>query len=133
MKSRDKTAVSTLRMLSSTLKNKEIETRAPLTDDDVLRLIQTGIKQRREAMVQYEEGGRADLVEQEKAEAEVLERYLPSQLSEAELESVVEAAISQVGATSIKDMGQVMKQVLAQVAGRADGGAVNAKVREKLA
>jgi uncharacterized protein YqeY len=123
----------TLRLLEAGLKNRKIELRRELTDDEVIKVVQTGVKQRREAIEQYAAGGRADLVAQEQAELEVLSRYLPKQLGTAELEAVVDAAIADVGASGAKDMGAVMKRALALCAGRADGAAVNALVRAKLA
>jgi len=133
LKGGNKDAVRTLRLLQAGLKNREIELRRPLADDDVVKVLQTAVKQRKEAIAQYEAGGRADLVAQERAELEVLSGYLPDQLGEAELAALVEAAIAEVGATGPKDLGAVMKRVLAQAAGRADGAAVNALVRARLA
>jgi uncharacterized protein YqeY len=133
LKGGNKDAVRTLRLLQAGLKNREIELRRPLADDDVVKVLQTAVKQRKEAIAQYEAGGRADLVAQERAELEVLSGYLPDQLGEAELAALVDAAIAEVGATGPKDLGAVMKRVLAQAAGRADGAAVNALVRARLA
>ena len=133
MKARQSVTVSTLRMLTAALKNREIEVQKPLTDEEVRRVIQTGIKQRKDSQAQYKTGGRDDLAEQEGAEADVLQAYMPEPLSEADLAAVVEAAIADLGAGGMKDMGAVMKQVLAKCAGRADGGQVNKLVREKLA
>lgn len=133
MKARQGVTVSALRMLNAALKNREIEVQKPLTDDDIRRVIQTGIKQRKEAQAQYEAGGRDDLAEKERAEAEVLQAYMPEQLSEADLARVVEETIAELGASGMKDMGAVMKQVLAKCAGQAEGGQVNKLVREQLA
>ncbi len=120
-------------MVEAALKNKQIELRRDLSDAEVVQAVQGGIKQRRDSIAQYEKGGRADLVAQEEAEVTVLTRYLPAQLSEAELTALVEAAIAEVGATGPKDLGAVMKQVMAKAAGRAEGGRINALVRAKLA
>ena len=133
LKAGDKDAVRTLRMVEAALKNKQIELRRDLSDAEVVQAVQGGIKQRRDSIAQYEKGGRADLVAQEEAEVAVLTRYLPAQLSEAELTALVEAAIAEVGATGPKDLGAVMKQVMAKAAGRAEGGRINALVRAKLA
>jgi uncharacterized protein YqeY len=128
-----KDALRALRMLQAGLKNREIELRRPLEDDDVLKVIQGAVKQRKDSIAQYEAGGRDDLVAQERAELDVLSAYLPEQLGQAELEALVDAAIAEVGASGPKDMGAVMKRALALCAGRADGAAVNALVRAKLA
>jgi uncharacterized protein YqeY len=133
LKAGRKDVVRTLRMLEAALKNKQIELRRPLTDPEIVQAVQAGIKQRRESIAQYAKGGRADLVAQEEAEAAVLADYLPAQLSEAELDAMVRAAIAEVGATGPKDLGAVMKRVMGQAAGRADGARINALVRARLA
>jgi len=133
LKAGRKDAVRTLRMLEATLKNKQIELRRPIEDAEVVQAIQGGIKQRRESIAQFEKGGRADLVAQEQAEAEVLAEYLPAQLSDADLDAMVQAAIAEVGATGPKDLGAVMKHVMARAAGRAEGARISASVRAKLA
>jgi len=133
LKAGQKDAVRTLRMLEAALKNKQIELRRPLEDAEVVQAIQGGIKQRRDSIAQYEKGGRPDLVAQEQAEADVLTGYLPAQLTDAELDALVQAAIAEVGATGPKDLGAVMKRVMAQAAGRAEGGRINALVRARLA
>ena len=132
MKSGQKDAVRALRMLHAGIKNKQIEQGAPLTDDEVVRLVQSSIKQRKDSAEQYAAAGRDELAAQEQAEIDVFSAYLPEQLSEAELGSLVDDAIAKVGATSLKDMGAVMKQVMAACAGRAEGAAINALVRAKL-
>ena len=128
-----KDALRALRMLQAGLKNREIELRRPLTDDDVVKAVQGAVKQRKDSITQFQAGGRADLVAQEQAEVDVLSAYLPAQLGAAELEALVDAAIAEVGATGPKDMGAVMKRAMALCAGKADGSAVNALVRAKLA
>lgn len=133
LKAGRKDAVRTLRMLEAALKNKQIELRRELTDAEVVQAVQGGIKQRRDSIAQYEKGGRDDLVAQERAEVEVLTEYLPAQLTDAELEAMVQAAITEVGATGLGDLGAVMKHVMAKAAGRAEGGRINALVRAKLA
>jgi len=132
MKAKDTAKVSTLRLLISEIKNKEIDKRGELTDDEILAVIQKAVKQRKESIEQYEKAGRSDLVEKEKKELEILEAYLPQPLSEEELEAIIDEAIKEAQATSVKDMGKVMKIVMPKVRGRADGKIVNQKVREKL-
>ncbi|MFQ5508780.1 MAG: GatB/YqeY domain-containing protein [Leptospirillia bacterium] len=133
MKAGEKGVVGTLRMLQAALKNREIELRRPLEDAEETAIVQTAIKQRKDSRAQYEAGGRQDLADQEKFEIEVIQAYLPPQLSDEALERIVDAAVSETGATGMKDMGAVMKCVLARCAGQADGSTVSAKVREKLA
>lgn len=133
LKAGRKDAVRTLRMLQAALKNREIELRQPLDDDQVAKVIQGQLKQRNDSIAQFTTGNRPDLVAQEQAEADLLAAYLPKPLSEAEVEALVDTAIREVGAGGMKDMGAVMKHVLAHCAGRADGAVVNAKVRARLA
>lgn len=133
MKAGRKDAVRTLRMLSAAVKNKEIELGHALTADEAVAVVRSGVKQRNDAIAQYRDAGRAELAEQEAEEVTVLEQYLPAALPEQELEDIVTRAIADLGASGMKDMGTVMKSVMAAVAGRADGSAVSAKVREKLA
>ncbi len=132
MKAKDTARVSTLRLLLSEIKNKEIDKRGELSDDEVLAVIQKAVKQRRESIEQYKKAGREDLAEKESKELEILESYLPQPLTEEELEAIIDEAIKEVGATSPRDMGKVMKVVMPKVRGRADGKVVNQKVREKL-
>ena len=132
MKARRKEAVGALRMLHSGIKNKQIELKRPLEDGDVVRLVQTAIKQRKDSASQYAAAGRDDLAATEEAEIEVFSVYLPAQLSDAELDVLVDQAIADVGATGPKDLGAVMKKVLAACAGQAEGAVVSAKVRAKL-
>src|SRR5450631_3187683 len=111
MKAKNERAVSTLRMVNSALKNADIEARGtskpPLTDDDVLPLLQKMIKQRQESVELYQKGGRADLVKQEQEEIAIISGYLPKQMSEAEMTAAIEQAIKDTGASSMKDMGKV--------------------------
>ncbi len=132
MKSKDKVKLSTIRMINSLIKNSEIEKRGELTDDEIVQLLMKYAKQRRESIEMYEKGGRQDLVEKEKAELAVVESYLPKQLSEDELKEIVKKAIEETGASSVKDLGKVMKAVMPRVKGRADGSVVNRIVREML-
>jgi uncharacterized protein YqeY len=119
-------------MLQAAIKQREVDERITLDDTQVLSVIEKMIKQRREAIAQFEAGGRADLVGKEQAEVKVLQAYLPEQLSAAELEALVVAAIAETGAASVKDMGKVMGLVKTRAAGRADMGAVSALIKTRL-
>lgn len=126
--------LSVIRMVRASLKNREIERGKgkPLTDADVMEVILSGIKQRRDAIEQFRKGGRADLVAKEEHEVVILQSFLPPPLSDDELAGLVREAAVEVGASGPKDMGKVMKAVLPRVAGRAEGGAVNAAVKRHL-
>ncbi len=132
MKAKDTVRLSTLRLLLSEIKNKEIDKRGELTDDEILAVIQKAVKQRRESIQQYKDGGREDLAEKEQKELEVLEAYLPQPLSEEELMSLIDEVIKEVGATSMRDMGKVMREIMPKVRGRADGKLVNELVKKRL-
>lgn len=132
MKSKDETKVSVLRLLKSALQNYQIAEQKELSDDDIIKVIQKEIKQRKDSISTYETGGRSELADKEKAEIEVLTKYMPQQLSNEELTEIVEKAIAETGATSEADIGKVMGRVMPQVAGRADGGQVSAKAKELL-
>ena len=132
MKSSDKIKVSTLRMVKASLKNREIEKRAELSDEEVIEVLTTLAKQRRESISEFERGGRADLAEREREELAVIQSYLPEQLSEEELNRIVQETIEETGASSLKDVGKVMKSLMPKVKGRADGRQVNQKVRKLL-
>ncbi len=132
LKSGAKDKVSTLRMLNAALKNKQIDKRRPLTEEEVVETARTLIKQRRDSVEQFAKGGRQDLVDKETAEITVLEVYLPKQLTREELEIMVRDAIAQSGAQSAKDMGKVMKTLVPIVGGRADGKLVSELVKNAL-
>ncbi|MFA5158410.1 MAG: GatB/YqeY domain-containing protein [Patescibacteria group bacterium] len=132
MKSRDEIKVSVLRMLKSALQNEKIKAGKDLSDDDIIKIIQREIKQRRDSIETYEAGGRSELAAKEKAEIEVLTKYMPQQLSNEELTAIVKSAIEETGATGMQEMGKVMGKVMPKVAGKADGNAVSAKVKELL-
>lgn len=131
-KARDKVRLSTIRMVRAEVKNREIAKKGELVADELLKLVATLAKQRRESIEQFAAGGRDDLVAQETAELAVLESYLPQPLGEDELKKVVEEVIAATGATGKKDMGAVMQAVMPKVAGRADGKAVNKLVASLL-
>ncbi len=125
--------LSVLRMLQSALKNKEIEkNKEELTDDDVVSVVGAEIKKRRDAAKEYEKVNRPDAADQEKAEIEILLRYMPEQMGEDEIRSLVKNAVEETQAEGMKDIGKVMKVIMPQVKGKADGQVVNSIVREEL-
>jgi uncharacterized protein YqeY len=133
MKSKDAARLSTLRMLKAALMNREIERGRALDDRESLQVVSVLVKQRRDSIDQFLKGGRQDLVDKETAEIVILESYLPPAVTAADLERVVDAAIASTGATSSKDMGKVMKAVMADLSGQTvDGKTVNELVRRKL-
>jgi hypothetical protein len=132
MKAKDEIRVSTIRMLNSSIKYKEIDKKVELTDDDVLTILSTAAKQRREAIEQYENGGRQELADKEKAELAVIEGFMPAQMSEDEIKKAVAEAVAESGAEGPKDMGKLMKVLMPRVKGRADGKLVNEIVRAAL-
>jgi len=132
MRASDKERLSTIRMVQAAIKQREVDERITLDDAQVIAVLEKMVKQRRESIAQFEQGGRPDLAEKEQAEIALLKTYLPAPLSEAELDALVRDAISSTGATSIKDMGKVMGVVKAQAAGRADMGAVSARIKAAL-
>jgi uncharacterized protein YqeY len=132
MKARDAIRTSALRMVKAALKNREIDKRAELDDDDALQAISTLAKQRRESIEQFRAGGRQDLVEKEQFELRILQEFLPEEIGEEEVRQAVAAAIVEAGASGPKDMGKVMSVLMPKLKGRADGKMVNALVREAL-
>jgi uncharacterized protein len=133
MKARDQQRLVALRMLKTALMNREIERGRPLDENESRQVVSSLVKQRRDSIEQFTKGGRQDLVDKETAEIAVLERYLPPAVDSDELERVVDNAISSTGASSAKDMGKVMKAVMAELAGKTvDGKLVNELVRRKL-
>jgi len=133
MKSRDAARTSTLRMVKAALQNREIEKGGALDEGEMIKLLRSMVKQRQDSIEQFEKGGRQDLVEKERAEVEVIEAYLPQPASRAEIEQAVAVAISETEATTMKDMGKVMKAAQAHLAGKnADGRAVSEVVKAKL-
>lgn len=130
--SRDEIKVSTLRLLISEINNTKIAKGSELSDQDVLGVIQREAKKRRESIESFKKGGRDDLAQKEELELNILTTYLPAQLSNEELTKIIEESITELGATSLQDMGKVMSGVMAKVSGRADGGTVSSLVKEKL-
>ena len=132
MKAGEKDRLKVLRLILAAIKQVEVDKRIELDDPTVLSVLDKMVKQRRDSIEQFQKGGRNDLADIELAEIAVLETYLPEQLSEAELEAMIDAAIHSTGAESIRDMGKVMGQIKSQAAGRADMGAVGARVKARL-
>lgn len=132
LKSRDDVRVSVVRMMKASLKNKEIEKMGNLSDEDVLQVLSTLAKQRRESIESFTAGGRIELAEKEAKELEILQTYLPKQLSPEELDAVIREAISESGAKAANEIGKVMKLLSPRVKGAADGKVVNQRVKELL-
>ena len=132
MKAGEKDRLKVVRLMLAAIKQVEVDTRTDLDDAAVLSVLDKMVKQRRDSVEQFEKGGRDDLAAIENAEIAILETYLPEQLSEEDLDAMINEAISATGAESIRDMGKVMGQIKAQAAGRADMGAVGAKVKARL-
>lgn len=135
MRAREQVRVATLRMVLTGISNTEVsgESARELSDDETLKVVAKEAKKRKESATAYRDAGRPELAEREEAELAVLETYLPAQLGDDELTAIVDRAIEQVGATSMAQMGQVMKAAQTEAAGRADGGAIAAKVKARLA
>jgi uncharacterized protein len=132
MKAREQVRVGALRMLMTAVKNTEVEKLHELSDDEVLEVIAREAKRRRESIEAFEKGGRSDLVEKETGELAVLEAYLPERLSDEELSALVDRAISETGASTPRQMGEVMKALMPKLRGRADGAQVSAMVKARL-
>ena len=132
MRAGDKERLATVRLALAAIKQREVDERIVLDDTQVLSVLEKMIKQRREAITQFESGGRADLVAKENSEIVVLQHYLPAQMGAAEVDAMIAAAIAESGATTIKDMGKVMALVKPKAAGRTDMGAVSALIKQKL-
>jgi hypothetical protein len=132
MKGGDKTKVATLRLLIAALKNERIQAGRELTADEIEAAVRRGVKQRKDSIEQYAKGGRQDLVEAEKAELAVLESYLPKGLSDAEIEAAIRAIVAEKGFSSGKDVGLVMKELMARHRGRVDGKRAQEMARQIL-
>ncbi len=133
MKARDERRLSTLRMMKAALKNKEIDKRAPLDDREALQVLGTLIKQRKDSVEQFTRGGRQDLADKEAAEISLIETYMPKAVGEEEIAATVRATIAEMGSPTMKDMGAVMKNVMAKFAGaRVDGKLVSETVKKLL-
>ena len=132
MKSGDKLRLSTIRMIRSALKNKEIELRKALDDGEIQKVIQGMVRKGEESLEQFKLGGRMDLVEKEGKEIEILKSYLPQAMTREEILKVIDEAIQETQSTSAKDMGKVMKSVMPKLQGKADGKLINQLVKERL-
>lgn len=132
MKSKNELTLSTLRMLKSAIKNREIELGHSLSDQELGEMVAKSVKQRRESIVEYQKGDRADLVKKEQDEIKILEKYLPKQMDETEISKIVEEAIESTNANGLTDMGKVMGTIMPKVKGKADGTLVSKLVKEKL-
>ena len=132
MRSGEKERLGLIRMITAAIKQREVDERITLDDAQVLSVLEKMIKQRKESLVQFQAGNRQDLVDKEAAEITLLQGYLPSQLSDAEIDALIGQAIAATGAASIKDMGKVMGLIKSQAQGRADMAAVGAKIKAKL-
>ena len=128
----DKPRLSVVRLILAAIKQREVDERITLDDAQVLAVLDKMVKQRRESVAQYQQGSRQDLADQETAEIGVIQAYMPAQLPEAELDALIAAAIKTSGASSIRDMGKVMGLLKARVQGRADMGAVSARIKARL-
>jgi uncharacterized protein len=132
MRAKDSERLATIRMIQAAIKQIEVDERIALDDARTLAVVEKMIKTRKEAIAQFQAGNRPDLVEKESKEVAQLQAYLPAQLSDAELDAIIAAAVTETGAASIKDMGKVMAIVKAKAQGRADMGAVSGKIKAKL-
>ena len=132
MRAGEKERLGVIRMITAAIKQREVDERITLDDVEVVRVLEKMVKQRKESVVQFQAGNRADLVDRENAEIALLQTYLPTQLSDADLDALIAAAIAATGAASIKDMGKVMGIIKAKAQGQADMAVVGAKIKAKL-
>jgi len=132
MKGGDKSRLAVIRLINAAIKQREVDERIELNDEQVLAVLDKMVKQRRDSIKQYTEAGRTDLADVEQAEVEIIQGYLPAALSDDEIAAIIEQAIADTGAASMADMGKVMGKVKPQVQGRADMGAVSGLVKAKL-
>ena len=132
MRSGDKDRLGTIRLIMAAVKQREVDERITLDDTQLLAVLEKMGKQRRESIAQFESGGRSDLVAKETAELAIITAYLPARLSDAELDALIQAAIKQTGAATVKDMGRVMSVIKSQAQGRADMAEVGARIKARL-
>jgi hypothetical protein len=132
MRARDKERLATIRLITAAIKQREVDERIELDDEQVLLVLDKMCKQRRESISQFEKAARDDLIAQEVSELDIIQGYLPEQLDDDEIGALIDAAMADTGASSIKDMGKVMGQLKARLAGRADMGAVSGKIKARL-
>ena len=133
MQAKDKARTGTIRLLMAEIKQKEVDTRTVLGDEEILGVLTKMVKQRKDSISQYEAAGRQDLVDIEAAEIVVLQAFLPQPLSEAEIDTLIDSTVTQLAASGMQDMGKVMNALRPQLQGRADMGAVSAKIKARLA
>lgn len=131
-KARDKARLSTLRMLKTALHNKEIDLMRQLNEAETMQILSQMVKQRKDSIEQFAKGGRQDLVDKEQEELKILQEFMPAQMSDDEVETLIKELIAETGAVSVKDMGKVMKVLMPKIAGRADGKSAGEKVKELL-
>jgi uncharacterized protein YqeY len=132
MKSGDKLRLSAIRMIRSALKNKEIELRKKLEDEEAAKVIQAMVRKSEESVEQFQKGGRTDLVDKEKKEIKIMKSFLPQPLSQEEILKIIDQSIQETQASSMKDIGKVMKSVMPKIGGKADGKLINQLVKERL-
>jgi len=132
MRSKDKPRLGVMRLITAAIKQREVDERITLDDDQVLAVLEKMLKQRKDSISQFEKAGRTELVEQEVFEIGIIQDYLPEQLPEAEVDALIEAAIAASGANNMKDMGKVMGALKSKLAGKADMGSVSQKIKAKL-
>ncbi len=132
MRAKDKIRLGSIRMLMAAIKQQEVDTRTELDDTAILAVLTKMVKQRKDSITQFTAAGRDDLADTEKAELAVLEEFLPKQLSDAEIDALIDEAFAATGAASMADMGKVMGQLKSKLQGRADMGAVSGKIRQRL-
>ncbi len=132
MKARDKPRLATLRLMSAAIKQREVDERVEMDEASTIALLDKLLKQRRESIAQYSKAGRDDLVAQEELEAELIQTYMPEQLSQNDIDSIIDAAISESGAASVKEMGKVMALVKPKMQGRADMSTVSQAIKARL-
>jgi len=131
-KAKDKIRLSAIRMLKTMLHNKEIDLMRPLNETEILQVLSVIVKQRKDSIEQFAKGGRTDLVEKETAELKVVQEFMPAQMSDEEIDSIIKQGIAESGAVSVKDMGKVMKILMPKLTGKADGKIVSEKVKSLL-
>ncbi len=132
MRAKDKDRLGTIRLIQAAIKQREVDERIELDDSQVLAVLDKMVKQRRDSITQYRDAGREELAAKEEAELSVIQQYLPAALSEAEVDALIDEAISASGAESMKDMGKVMGQLKPKLQGRADMGEVSARIKARL-
>jgi uncharacterized protein len=132
MRAGDKPRLGTLRLITAAIKQREVDERIELGDDEVIAVLSKMVKQRRESIGQYQSAGREDLAEQEQREIEIVSEFLPQPLSDAEIDAIIDKAVADTGAQSVRDMGKVMGLVRPQLQGRAEMGEVSARIKQRL-